>query len=162
MNILRTRDVKMPERGTSQSAGIDIFIPNQPDFNIKDKDGDLTQIQGPLLIKPGQSFLIPAGIKTNVPEGTALIAFNKSGVASKKGLVIGACVIDEDYQGEIHIDIKNVGSKSQTISAGDKITQLLCVPILYPEVTEVFSKEECFGEQETQRGEGGFGSTGTK
>ena len=162
MNVLKIRDVKLPERGTSQSAGIDIFIPNQDDFYIKDERGELFKLEKDLVIEPNKSYLIPAGIKMNVPENHALIAFNKSGVASKKSLVVGACVIDEDYQGEIHIDIKNVGSKPQTLSAGDKITQLLCIPVLYPEVEEVFSQEECFGDQVTQRGEGGFGSTGTK
>lgn len=162
MKILRTRDVKMPQRGTSQSAGIDIFIPNSGDFYVKDKDGELLQIKDRLIIRPGTSVLIPAGIKANVPEDRALIAFNKSGVAAKKSLVVGACVIDEDYQGEIHIDIKNVGKESQTVHAGDKITQLLCVPVDYVNVEEAESEDDCFGGVETERGSGGFGSTGTK
>ena len=159
MKILRTRDVKMPTRGTPQSAGIDIFIPNSSDFYMK-KGDELIPLGESHTLNPGTSILIPAGIKANVPRNRALIAFNKSGIAAKKNIVIGACVIDEDYQGEIHIDIKNVGTNSQTISAGDKITQLLCVPIDYVEIEEAESEEDCFGGATTLRGEGGFGSTG--
>ena len=149
MKILRTRDVKMPNRGTSQSAGIDIFVPN--DAN-------------PVTLNPGQSAFMPAGIKCNVPEGFALIAMNKSGVAAKKSMVVGACVIDEDYTGEIHIDMKNIGDKTQVIEPGQKITQLLCLPINYVEVEEATTEEECFGDklEVSERGAGGFGSTGTK
>lgn len=161
MKILRTRDVKMPQRGTPESAGIDIFIPNNGSFYVKDGN-DLILIDESLTLKPGMSVLIPSGVKANVPEGRALIAFNKSGVAAKKNLVIGACVIDEDYQGEIHIDIKNVGKTDQVISAGDKITQLVCLPVDYVSIEEAKSEDECFGGVLTERGAGGFGSTGTK
>ena len=152
MKILRTRDVKMPERGTPSSAGMDIFIPN--DF--------APEHDGIIVLAPEMSILIPAGIKVNVPDDRALIAFNKSGIAAKKNLIIGACVIDEDYQGEIHIDIKNVGNKDQIISAGDKITQLVCLPVDYVEIQEAKTEDECFGGISTKRGTGGFGSTGTK
>jgi dUTP pyrophosphatase len=147
MKILRTRDVKTPNRGTSQSAGIDIFIPNEFETTM---------------IKPGESAFIPAGIKADVPEGHALIAMNKSGVAVKKKCIVGACVIDEDYQGEIHIDIKNIGSEPVILKAGEKITQLLCIPINYVDVEEVSSEAELFNGEVTERGTGGFGSTGTK
>jgi dUTP pyrophosphatase len=147
MKILRTRDVKLPNRGTSQSAGIDIFIPNNID---------------PITIHPGESAFLPAGIKIDVPEGHALIAMNKSGIAVKKKCIVGACVIDEDYQGEIHIDIKNIGTEPVILEAGDKITQLLCIPINYVEVEEVNSEDELFNGEVTERGTGGFGSTGTK
>lgn len=152
----------MPKRGTPSSAGMDIFIPNDGSFFIKTPEGLLTPIDRRITIQPGMSVLIPSGIKANVPSGHALIAFNKSGVAAKKNLVIGACVIDEDYQGEIHIDIKNVGSKDQIISAGDKITQLVCLPVDYVEIQEAKDEDDCFGGISTERGTGGFGSTGTK
>ena len=152
MKILRTRDVKMPVRGTPSSAGMDIFIPNDfaPEHN------------GTVVLAPKTSILIPAGIKVNVPNDRALIAFNKSGIAAKKNLLIGACVIDEDYQGEIHIDIKNVGNTDQIISAGDKITQLVCLPVDYVEIQEAKDEADCFEGISTARGTGGFGSTGTK
>jgi len=146
MKILKVKDVKTPERGTSGSAGIDMFIPN-----------DFTAVT----IKPGESVFIPSGIKVNIPSGYALVALNKSGVAAKRSLLIGACLIDEDYQGEMHIDLKNVGDESQTLHPGDKIIQVVCLPINYVSVEEVSSEHELFGDLVTDRGTGGFGSTGT-
>ena len=94
MKISKVRDVKLPVRGTDKSAGIDFFIPN--DFVSQ-------------TILPGESVCIPSGIKANVPNGFALVVFNKSGVALKRSLAVGACVIDEDYQGEIHLHVYNFG-----------------------------------------------------
>jgi dUTP pyrophosphatase len=147
MKILKVRDVKSPNRGTPKSAGIDLFIPN--DFE-------------PLNLQPNCSVLIPAGIKVNVPEGHALIVHNKSGIAAKKNVIVGACVIDEDYQGEIHIDLKNIGRNIIELNPGDKITQMLCIPINYTGVEEVGSEDELYEGVSTERGTGGFGSTGTK
>lgn len=147
MKILKVREVKTPQRGTPESAGIDLFIPE--DFTTTD-------------LYPGQSVFIPAGIKVNVPEGHALIAMNKSGVAAKRSLLVGACVIDEDYQGEIHIDLKNVGTEVQTLHPGDKITQVLCIPVSYVSIHEVMSEHDLYEGKITVRGTGGFGSTGLK
>ncbi len=147
MKILKVREVKTPSRAHSNDAGIDLFIPE--DF--------LSQV-----LNPGQSVLIPSGIKARVPEGYALIAFNKSGIAAKKNLIVGACVIDESYQGEIHIDIKNVGTLPQVVNPGDKIIQLLCVPMNYVPVELVDNEDELFADMLSNRGDGGFGSTGTK
>lgn len=144
----KTKNVKSPTRGTSQSAGIDFFIPD--DWN----DG-LS-----LCMNPNTSVLIPSGIKVNVPEGYALIAFNKSGIATKKNLQVGACVVDEDYQGEVHIHMTNVGKEPVTIAPGDKIVQFILLPVLYAQPVEVPIKE--LYEQETERGAGGFGSTDKK
>ena len=105
MKIAKIRNVKTPNRGTSESAGIDFYVPE-----------DYSQT-----LKPGDSCLIPSGIKANVPNGFALVAFNKSGVAVKKNLYVGACVVDEDYQGEIHINLTNVGKRSVEISSGEKL-----------------------------------------
>jgi dUTP pyrophosphatase len=167
MRIFKIRNVKTPTRGTNMSAGIDLYIPE--DFYIKRGD---TLHPAPLYdkgtgsfkIEPGKSVLIPSGIKINVPKDRALIAFNKSGVAVNKNLIVGACVIDEDYTGEIHIDVKNVGSESTWIQAGDKIIQLICMPVDYVNIEECNSELECFGDTLvlSERGEGGFGSTGTK
>ena len=149
MKFYKTRDVKSPNRGTPESAGIDLFIPN--DFETQD-------------LEPGESILIPSGLKFDVPKGHALIAMNKSGIAVKKSLLVGACVIDEDYLGETHIDLKNVGEDVQTLTPGDKIIQLLCVPVDYVSLEEAETEEECFGDKliASERGAGGFGSTGTK
>ena len=72
------------------------------------------------------------------------------------------CYATDGYPGEIHIDLKNVGIESQGINPGDKITQVLCLPINYVTVEEASSEDEMFGDLVTERGDGGFGSTGTK
>ena len=145
LNFTKVRDVKSPNRGTSQSAGIDFFVPD--DFQT-------------IALMPGESCLIPSGIKVNVPTGHALIAFNKSGVSVKKELHIGACVIDEDYQGEVHLNLTNVGNRTQIVERGDKITQFILLPVNYSMPTEVAEKN--LYSAKSSRGSGGFGSTGTK
>jgi len=144
MKISKVRNVKTPVRGTPESAGIDFFVPE----GIRAK------------LPPGGSCLMPSGIKANVPSGYALIAFNKSGVAVKKQLYAGACVVDEDYQGEIHINLTNVGQSSVEINSGEKIIQFVLLPVFYDTIEEV-ELEELY-EEETARGEGGFGSTGVE
>ena len=160
MKYSKIRNVKSPNRGTPQSAGIDFYIPDE--WN----NGE------PYIMKPGERLLIPSGIKVKLPEGYALVAFNKSGVASKKGLIVGACVVDEDYQGEIHINIINtsgilnrwddtVWTKDLgeiVVVPGEKIVQFILLPVLYatPEETDI---EKLYSEK-SERGDGGFGSTG--
>lgn len=145
IRFARVKDVKMPNRGTSRSAGIDFYTPN----NMVNT-----------LLLPGEDALIPSGIKAEIPEGYALIAFNKSGVSTKQRLAIGAEVVDEDYQGEIHLHVYNSGTKNETITAGQKLVQMVLIPVSYAEIVEV--KEGDLFIEKTQRGEGGFGSTGLK
>jgi dUTP pyrophosphatase len=147
MKFLKIRPVKDPTRGTSKSAGIDLYIP----FEI-------TTIE----LKPGESTLIPSGLKVDVPKNHVFVAMNKSGIATKKGLSVGACVIDEDYQGEIHIHLTNISNNSTTIEGGDKIVQCLILPINYEGVEIVESEDQMWNGEVTERGSGGFGSTGTK
>jgi dUTP pyrophosphatase len=144
MKLSRIRDVKLPTRGTQRSAGIDFFVPN--DFQTT-------------VIEPGGAALIPSGIKAQIPEGYMLTAFNKSGVATKQTLIRGAEVCDEDYQGEIHIHVINVGKVPQTVTPGQKLIQFILVPVFYDTVEDV-PVDELFTSQ-TERGAGGFGSTGT-
>jgi dUTP pyrophosphatase len=162
MKYTKIREVKSPSRGTEQSAGIDFFVPTE--WN----GGE------PLSVEPGGRVLIPSGIKVNVPSGYALIAFNKSGIASKTGMVVGACVVDEDYQGEVHINMINTNQPTEqfdgtvyaanpgyvAITPGDKLVQFILVPVNYTNPEEV-SMEELYSEV-SERGEGGFGSTGLK
>ncbi len=143
MKISKVRSVKTPVRGTPNSAGIDFFVPDE----VK------------IYLKPGESCLIPSGIKANVPACHALMAFNKSGIAVKKTLHVGACVVDEDYQGEIHINLTNVGTRGVQIQPGEKIIQFVLLPVFYDAVEEV--EISALFEGITERGEGGFGSTGT-
>jgi len=147
IKIYKLRDVTTPQRGTPKSAGIDFYVPN--DFT-------------PIIIDPQSDVLIPSGIKVKIPEGYALIANNKSGVATKKRLVHGASVVDEDYQGEIHLHLINAGNAPVTVGPGDKIVQFLLEKQEYAAVIEVSSEQELFEGVVTERGDGGFGSTGVK
>ncbi|HIA11096.1 MAG TPA: hypothetical protein EYN69_03365, partial [Flavobacteriales bacterium] len=117
MKIAKTRNVKTPTRGTHLSAGLDFYIPE--DYYQTDP------------VWPNQSVCIPSGIRADVPAGYALVAFNKSGVALKKHLDVGACVVDEDYQGEIHLHLTNVGKDGVFLIAGEKIVQFLLLPVSY-------------------------------
>ena len=141
MKIQKIREVKTPTRGTSKSAGIDFYTPD-----------DLT----PILLGPGEDALIPSGIKAQVPAGYALIAFNKSGVATKNKLIKGAEVVDEDYQGEIHIHVFNNGKTTTMINPGQKLMQFVLLQVNYEDVEVVESLDQI----ESERGQGGFGSTG--
>ena len=141
MKVQKVRNVKTPNRGTSVSAGIDFYVPE--DFET-------------VTLNPGQSVLIPSGIKAQVPRGYALIAFNKSGVAVKQGLSVGACVVDEDYEGEIHLHMINTSDKEQVVATGQKLVQFVLVPVSYFDVEEV----DQLPQRNTERGSGGFGSTG--
>lgn len=158
MKITKIREVKTPTRGTECSAGLDFYVP----AGIR------------LCMLPGDDVLIPSGIKVEVPHGYALIAMNRSSVATstdamrrvgltpkantpKGTLVVGACVVDEDYQGEMYIHLINVGRSIEVIHPGMKIAQFVLTPVSY-EGVEVVDEEELFN-QATERGKGGFGST---
>ena len=144
MKYTRIRNVKNPTRGTPGSAGIDFYVPE--DFNRA-------------IIDPGMALNIPSGLKVKIPEGHALVMMNKSGVATKQNLVVGACVVDEDYQGEIHLHVINAGSTRQIIEPGQKLVQGLILPVAYTTLEEILF-EECLHPEKTKRGAGGFGSTG--
>ena len=142
IKISKVREVKTPTRGTPGSAGLDFYVPEGISASIL----------------PGGDTCVPSGIRVNVPKGYAFIAHNKSGVALKKKLTVGACVVDEDYQGEIHLHLMNVGTEETTLEAGEKIVQFLLVPVKYPGITVVPDKELFYST--SSRGAGGFGSTG--
>lgn len=145
LSFTKIRNVKSPCRAHQTDAGIDFYVPEDA---------------GSIAIWPGQSVLINGGIKVKIPSGHALILFNKSGVASKKSLVLGACVIDESYQGELIYNLHNIGETVQKLSPGDKIVQGIILPVNYANPQEVASVEELYAGSESDRGEGGFGSSG--
>ena len=145
MKISKIRDVKTPTRANAIDAGIDFFVPEN---------------NNPIFIEPGESCLIPSGIKVEVPEGYALVAFNKSGVAVKKELHVGACVVDCGYQGEVHINLTNVGKQQQYLNPGDKVVQFVLLKLGDP-IIELVDENNLY-ESKSSRGEGGFGSSGTK
>ena len=171
IRFTRIRDVKSPVRETAEAAGIDFFVPNyteQFEADFREKNPNIVlefsenSTKMTIVLKPGERALIPSGVKTWMEAGTALIGANKSGVASKKGLVYGAHVIDSDYAGELHINVINTGNESVRIDTGEKLIQFIHTPILLSPLTEVDDIEFERLHSESVRGTGGFGSTGTK
>lgn len=159
MKILKVRNVKTPTRGTDLSAGIDFYVPN--DFVEK-------------TLLPHEDMLIPSGIKAKFASNLMLMAAEKSGVTTSRHAVIeagrepkqeafnsitvlGAKIVDADYQGEIHIHIINVGRYPVTVKPGFKIAQFILVPVEYDSIEEVRSEDELFNGVVTVRGNGGFG-----
>ena len=169
VKFLKVRDVKSPLRGTNEAAGIDFYVPNyneqfENDFkakntNIKYEVGKFNMI---IFLAPGDRVLIPSGVHTWMEPGTALIAANKSGVATKKGLVFGAQVVDSDYAGEVHISVINTSNDIVKIETGDKLIQFIHTPVLLSPVEEVDKATFDSLHDKSERGTGGFGSTGTK
>ena len=132
----------IPTYGTEFSAGADIYA-------LLDK---------PVTIAPGETVFIHTGLAIAIPEGIVGLNFARSGMASKRGLApankVG--VIDSDYRGEVMVALHNHGKEPQTIEHGDRVAQMVFVPYY---AAEFELREEL---SETLRGEGGFGSTGTK
>lgn len=130
----------LPTFGSKEAAGADLYAC---------LDSDVT-------IAPGQTAFVPTGLAMELPKGFAGLIYARSGLACKRGLApankVG--VVDSDYRGEFMVALHNHGTEPQTVSAGERIAQLVVTPVLIPEYTEVESL--C----ETSRGAGGFGSTG--
>lgn len=170
IKMQKIRAVKTPTRAFPTDAGIDFFVPT--DLKISDFASstkltsfpiratvDLIDTIYSIKLYPNESILIPAGLKVAVPEGFALIMFNKSGVATKRHLDVGACVIDSSYRGEVHLHLTNTSDTIITILPGDKIIQGIVLPINTC-TTELVDDINDLGA--TDRGQGGFGSSGTK
>lgn len=130
----------LPTYGSSEAAGADLYACLEED----------------IMIAPGQSVFIPTGLAMEIPKGCAGLIYARSGLACKRGLApankVG--VVDSDYRGEFMIVLHNHGTASQTVSHGERIAQLVITPVLTP------AYEEADELLDTDRGCGGFGSTG--
>lgn len=133
---------KAPSYGSNYAAGADLYAATSEC----------------LTIKHGETVLVGTGIATEIPEGYVGLVFARSGLATKKGLApankVG--VIDSDYRGEIKVALHNHSSIDQTIDAGERIAQLVIMPYVHANF------EFAYELSVTERGEGGFGSTGNK
>ena len=131
------------------------IVPQYAHFN--DSGMDLFSVDN-VVIEPGKIKLINTGIKIELPVNTEAQIRPRSGLALKSGITVlnTPGTIDEGYRGEIGIIIINHSKISFEVEVGMKIAQMVIMPVLHPEVVEVFEITE------TDRGEGGFGSTGTK
>lgn len=169
IKFTKVRDVKSPVRGTAQAAGIDFFVPNYSPLFLVDliKKNPFVECSIEddtmyIVIPANGRVLIPSGIKTFMDPDTALIGANKSGVASKKGLVFGAHVIDSDYSGEIHINVINTSNEDVIVTCGEKLIQFIHTPVILSTLEEICYVDYEALHTDSVRGEGGFGSTGTK
>lgn len=182
MQFIKTRNVKDPERDVNENAGIDFYIPevNQdfldsfisknPRYFVIDDDCEiiLTDVYdgyitntGKIYIAPNCQVIIPTGIRSKFAPNLALIANNKSGIATKKELLFGASVIDASYQGEWHINLHNVSRKVQMVECGTKVIQFIPHLISTDPVEIVdMTPEEFYKDSNSKRGEGWQGSTG--
>lgn len=138
----------------------EVAFVSKPDREMESSYYDTTA--GWIYVAPGEDVLIPSGLYMQIPEGVALIDMNKSGIATKKKLATGACVIDFSYQGIIHYHVFNFSKKKWTIiKCDEKIMQML--PVLVDtsgaQVEEDIDPADWFKEK-SARGAGGFGSTG--
>lgn len=164
----KTRDVKYPSKGHATDAGTDFFVPEFTteflnDLKSKSQNEGLEINENEIVLNHGDSVLIPSGIKVEIPFGYMGCFFNKSGVASKRGLLVGAQVVDTFYSGEVHINLHNSSNKAQKIKPNEKIVQLVLVPVLSAE--PVLCEEEALYDwmhDDEKRGDGGFGSTDAK
>lgn len=144
MEAIRVKKLRenalLPTYGTSGAAGADLYA----------------CLDAPVTIAPGETVFIPTGLAVQIPSGCAGLVHARSGLASKRGLApankVG--VIDSDYRGEVTVALHNHGKNEQTISSGERIAQMLIMPVFTPpyELTDLLD--------DTERGSGGFGSTG--
>lgn len=163
IEFIRVRKVHKPERNIKENAGIDFFIPEKESFTEEELENFGNRIcinENEITILPHADIIIPSGIKSKFPNNIALIANNKSGIATKKKLVFGASVIDSSYQGEWHFHLINTSDWPQTIEFGQKIIQFIPHLIDTEPMCVVDQTEEEFFTEKTERGTGGFGSTG--
>lgn len=169
MNELRytkIREVKDPDRGHPTDAGIDFFIPQFSESFLKDLEEkndpgsfNIDPYSGVLSITQNRRLLVPSGIKLDIPEGTALVGFNKSGVGFRKGLHLISQIIDAGYQGELIFNFANFKDTAIEIEESSKIIQYILMPIFTPKLKSVDTVSELY-TKETTRASGGFGSTG--
>ena len=130
--------LQLPRRATAGSAGYDFYAPF------------------PIRVEPGAQVLIPTGIRARIDSGYVLMLFPRSSLGFKYRLQLNNTVgvIDSDYRGQFIVALHNHGSESQTVGHGERIAQLVITPVITPGFIETEQLSD------TQRGEGGFGSTG--
>ena len=136
-----TETATIPTRGSMYAAGYDLYADCQNEINIT----------------PHTTELIGTGLILEIPEGYFGGIYARSGLATKRGLnmATGTSILDADYRGEVFVPVHNMSDKIQTIFPGDRIAQLVIQPFIIGDFQEVEHVTE------TERGEGGFGSTGT-
>lgn len=134
-------DLPLPAYETAQSAGMDLAA----------------AINAPMTLAPGKRAMVPTGLAIALPAGYEAQVRPRSGLAAKNGVTVlnTPGTIDADYRGEVKVILVNLGEDSFEIERGMRIAQMVIAPVTQASFTEVDSLSE------TERGSGGFGSTGT-
>ena len=133
----------IPQRATPGSAGMDL----------------VACMEEPVLLPPGGRAMIPTGLAMAIPTAEWVgLVYARSGLAVRHGITLSNSVgvIDSDYRGEIRVGLCNLGQEPYTIQPGERIAQLVITPVLMPPVEEADELDN------TERGTGGFGSTGKR
>ena len=139
---LMREGARVPERGTPEAAGADLYA----------------CLDETLTVAPHTTVMVPTGIAIELPPLHAGLVFARSGLATKRDLAPANKVglIDPDYRGEVFVSLHNHGETAQTVEPGERVAQLVVMPYVVPELTLADELSD------TERGAGGFGSTGTK
>ena len=144
MNSVRVKKLHpnavLPTYGSAEAAGADLYA----------------CLEEAVTIAPGEVYWVPTGIALEVPRGCAGLVYARSSMGAKRGLApankVG--VVDSDYRGEVKVVLLNHSNQPQTLQPGERVAQFVITPVLQPVYEEV---EEL---TDTDRGQGGFGSTG--
>lgn len=141
-------NVITPTRSNPSDAGLDLYA------NLIDS----------IAIKPGHNKMVPTGLRFGIPHGYMLQVCNRGSMGAKRSLVVGAHIIDSGYDGEVFIDLHNIGLDLQIISNGDKIAQVVLIPVVHFRAHE--NKSGFLYEDQdltiSKRGAGALGSTDNK
>ena len=136
-----------PVRANPSDAGLDLC------FNPK--DGTQT------VLRPGESAVLATGLKFGIPHGYMFQIMNRSGNAAKRSLMVGACVVDAGYDGEVFVNLHNMSSMKQVIEPGDKIAQGVVIPVVPVRFMETSADDPYwYPIAISDRGDGALGSTG--
>ncbi|MDR1565605.1 MAG: dUTP diphosphatase [Oscillospiraceae bacterium] len=142
LKVLKINEqAKLPARATSGSAGMDLYA----------------CIDAPITLQAGERALVPTGIAIALPDASYVaLVYARSGLAIKHGITLSNCVgvIDSDYRGEVKVGLINLSSEPFTILNQERVAQLVLAPVIQAEIIEAEELDE------TERGAGGFGSTG--
>ena len=142
VRVVRRTDNPLPAYETADSAGMDLRA----------------ELAEQVRLEPGERALIPTGLRLEIPRGYEGQVRPRSGLALKQGLTVlnAPGTVDSDYRGDVGVILVNLSSEAQVIEPGDRVAQLLIAPVVQATLTEVSDLAE------SERGTGGFGSTGKK
>ncbi len=144
-------EVVSPERNTPSDAGCDVFFNPADNKSVK--------------IESHRNVMLASGVKFGIPHGYMLQVCNRGSMGAKKSLIAGAHIIDSGYSGEIFIDLHNIGTEVQTINPGDKIAQLVMIPVVHFVPLQANNEESLYGMTQitmSDRGEKALGSSDKK